>query len=212
MAIVPARGNSKGIPRKNIVPFCGYPLLAWTVACAQRCSSIHRVYVSTDDDEIAAITRQLGGLVIKRPAELSTDTAGSEAALLHALDSIDAGGASSIDAIVFLQATSPLREPEEIEGALARFEAENLDSLFSAALLEDMLIWRDQNGALSSWNYDYRRRQRRQDTHNVDQQFVETGSFYITKPALLRETQNRLGGKIGLWEVPFLEKFRNRFY
>lgn len=207
IAIIPARGDSKGIPRKNIINFCGYPLLAWTVACAQRCPQIKRVYVSTDDAEIASVTRKLGADVIERPAEFSTDTADSESALLHALDHIEANDSKRIDAIVFLQATSPLREPIEIERALKKFEAEALDSLFSAAELEDMLLWCEKTGELSSWNYDYAKRKRRQDASAEGRQFVETGSFYITKPDILRKNHNRLGGRIGLWKVPFWKSF-----
>jgi N-acylneuraminate cytidylyltransferase len=207
VAIIPARGGSKGIPRKNIVDFCGHPLVTWTIACCRRCRLINGTFVSTDDPEIAAIVRQYGAEVIVRPAELSTDTADSESALIHALDAIESGGRNPANAVLFLQATSPLREPAELEGALAKFEKEKLDSLFSAAELESTNIWREEGGCLRSWNYDFHNRKRRQDARKEAGQYVETGSFYITQPQLLREKHNRLGGVIGIWPVPFWKSF-----
>ena len=207
IAIIPARGGSKGIPRKNIVDFCGHPLVAWTIACCRRCRSVGGIFVSTDDPEIAAASRRYGAEVIDRPAELSTDTADSESALIHALDVVEAGGRKSVEAVLFLQATSPLREPAELDGALAKFEKEKLDSLFSAAELESMNIWREEGGRFQSWNYDFHNRKRRQDARNEARQYVETGSFYITRPQLLREKRNRLGGTIGVWPVPMWKNF-----
>ena len=207
VAIIPARGGSKGIPKKNLVDFCGQPLLAWTIACCRRCRAIKGVFVSTDDSEIAAAAKRYGAEVVARPPELSTDTADSESALIHALDFIESNKGERVDAVVFLQATSPLREPAELEGALAKFKAEKLDSLFSAAELEDMLIWREEAGRFQSWNYDFQNRKRRQEAGSEGRQFVETGSFYISTPRLLREKHNRLGGVIGIWPVPFWKSF-----
>ena len=207
VAIIPARGGSKGIPKKNLVDFCGQPLLAWTIACCRRSRLIKEVFVSTDDSEIAAVAKRYGAEVVVRPPELSTDTADSESALIHALDFIESNRKERVDAVVFLQATSPLREPAELDGALAKFKAEKLDSLFSAAELEDMLIWREEAGRFQSWNYDFQNRKRRQEAGNEGRQFVETGSFYISTPRLLREKHNRLGGVIGIWPVPFWKSF-----
>jgi N-acylneuraminate cytidylyltransferase len=207
VAIIPARGGSKGIPKKNIVGFCGHPLLAWSVSCCRQSRLIKGVFVSTDDPEIAAVARRYGAEAITRPPELSTDTADSESALIHALDFIESNKGERVDAVVFLQATSPLREPAELDGALAKFKVEKLDSLFSAAQLEDVLIWREEAGRFQSWNYDFQNRKRRQEAGSEGRQFVETGSFYISTPRLLREKHNRLGGDIGIWPVPFWKSF-----
>ena len=207
VAIIPARGGSKGIPRKNIIDFCGHPLLCLDAsAVAAGCRQTNGVFVSTDDPEISAVSRRYGAEVIVRPPELSTDTADSESAVIHALDVVEAGG-RAVDAVLFLQATSPLREPAELEGALAKFEGEKLDSLFSGAELEHRFIWQEADGRLQSWNYDFRHRKRRQDLSGQARQYIETGSFYITRPQLLRETRNRLGGRIGVWPVPFWKNF-----
>lgn len=87
IALIPARGGSKGLPRKNILPLCGKPLIAWSIEQA-RASQVDAVYVTTDDAEIASVSREWGAEVIDRPAELATDTASTEAALTHALGKI----------------------------------------------------------------------------------------------------------------------------
>src|SRR3954467_12096692 len=109
LAIIPARGGSKGIPRKNVRPFLGKPLLAHTIEHARLAPSVTRVVVSTDDAEIAAIAGRHGAEVVTRPADISGDVAGSEAALRHVLDHLEAAERYEPDLVVFLQATSPLR-------------------------------------------------------------------------------------------------------
>lgn len=86
IAIIPARGGSKGIPGKNLLPFCGKPLLAWSIEQALSSKYIKSVYVSSDDDEILEVAESYGAIGIKRPKELATDTSTSEEALLHTLN------------------------------------------------------------------------------------------------------------------------------
>jgi CMP-N,N'-diacetyllegionaminic acid synthase len=207
VAIIPARGGSKGIPRKNIIDFCGHPLIAWTIAAARRCSAIDGVFVSTDSAEIAAVARHYGAEVTNRPTEIAGDRATSESALLHACGEITHRHGQPPECVVFLQATSPLREASELDGALAKFKQEKLDSLFSASQPEDMLFWQQTPAGLNSINYDYASRKRRQDMGEESLLLVETGSFYVTRFALLQETQNRLGGRIGVWPVDFWKSF-----
>lgn len=199
-AIIPARGGSKGIPRKNLIDFCGAPLLYWTILQAQMTPGITDVYVSSDSTEILEFAGNNGAKTIVRPVELSGDKASSESALAHALSNLG----YEPDALVFLQATSPLRKPDDLDRALENFFAEKLDSLFSAAILEDFLIWEQTSaGEMQSFNYDYRARGRRQDRLP---QFVENGSFYLMTPSILR-AGNRLGGKIGLYMMDFWQSF-----
>jgi len=207
IAIIPARGGSKGIPRKNIIELCGHPLIAWTIGCCRECGSLEGIYVSTDDGEIAGVSRRYGAEVVERPAELATDTADSESAVIHALEAVETGLGKRADAVLFLQATSPLREASELEGALAKFQEEKLDSLFSAASLGGTFVWRRDGDRMESWNYDFNHRKRRQDIEGGARQYVETGSFYITRTQLLKERRNRLGGRIGIWEVPMWKRF-----
>lgn len=206
LAIIPARGGSKAIPRKNVLPFCGHPLLAWSIAAARRCRGIAGVTVSTDDAEIAAVARRYGAGVVQRPAELATDTSPSEAALMHAVGAWAAEGRTP-STVVFLQATSPLRETTELDAALDQFAREGCDSLFSAAVPADLLLWEQRGDGLRSLNYDYQRRTRRQDHDGSARLLIETGSFYIFRTALLMGTGNRLGGRIGACEVPLWKSF-----
>lgn len=200
-AIIPARGGSKGIPRKNIVDFCGRPLIAWSIEQALNSKYIDKVYVSTDDDEIADISKEYGAELIKRPREISTDTSSSEEALIHVLDTIG----WDWEYIVFLQATSPLRESSDIDGAINLIKQEGGDSLFSAVRLADFFLWKRQDGKLVSWSYDYKNRKRRQD---VEPTFLENGSIYVFKPEILRKYQNRLGGEISVWEMDSWKAFQ----
>ncbi|MBU1694416.1 MAG: acylneuraminate cytidylyltransferase family protein [Verrucomicrobia bacterium] len=201
IAIIPARGGSKAIPKKNIMDFCGHSLLAWTVAAARGCPAIDRVYVSTDCPEISAVARRYGAEVVRRPDDISGDRATSESALIHACREIEKAGRRP-DRVVFLQATSPVRESSELTGALEHFEKAGLDSLFSASVPEDLLVWWEEGGQLKSLNYDFRSRKRRQESEGGGRLLIETGSFYVTKTDLLLETGNRLGGRIGTWIVP----------
>lgn len=206
VAIIPARGGSKGIPRKNLIQFCGYPLISWSIAAARRCPRIDTVYVSTDCREIAAVSVEFGANIIERPAELATDQASSESALIHAANRLEETSGKP-DVIAMLQATSPLRETAELDHALQQFESDQCDSMFSAALAEDFLLWKGQPGRLASLNYDWKSRKRRQDADVGESVWVETGSFYLTRTDLLQATGNRLGGRIGVFEVPIWKGF-----
>ena len=130
VAIIPARGGSKGIPRKNIKEFNGRPLIDYTIKAAQGCSFISEVYISTEDEEIARVAKRLGAKVIVRPEEFATDDASTEAVLTHFVEQVDA------DYYVLLQATSPFTTPEELNRACYVIENnEDYDSLASFTVL-----------------------------------------------------------------------------
>lgn len=204
VAIILARGGSKGIPHKNLINFAGKPLLAWSILQARAAESVDHVYVSSDSDAILDVAAQYGARIIKRPDELSTDTATSESALLHALDAIAADLGTEPERIVFLQATSPLREPSDIDGAVAAFVLQGADSLFSDAVLDDFCAWQEEDGALKGKTFDPFNRGRRQDRKPL---YLENGSIYVFKPSLLRQTGNRLGGKIARYSMDFWKSF-----
>ena len=191
VAIIPARGGSKGIFKKNIIDFSEAPLLSWTIRQTQHSKYVDSVYVSSDDDEILNISESYGALTIRRPENISGDFASSESCLHHFLQQVD-----NVDVVLFLQPTSPLRETKDIDEAIEKFIEGNYDSMFSATELKDFFIWTIKKDQLKSYNYDYRNRKRRQD---ISDQVVENGSFYLFKPEVLYEHSNRLGGNIGFY-------------
>lgn len=196
VAFLPARGGSKGIPGKNIRPLAELPLIAHSILFAQSSHLIDRTYVTTDDPEIASVSHRYGASVIQRPAELATDSASSESALLHALEVLEADGIDP-ELIVFLQCTSPLRSSSDIDRAIQQLREEEADSLLSVSP-SHRFLWHRVDGVAKPINYDYRQRKRRQD---MNPQYVENGSIYIFKPWVLKELGNRLGGKISLYEM-----------
>ena len=197
LAIIPARGGSKGLPRKNVRLLNGKPLLAYSIEQAHAAAPVTRTVVSTDDDEIAGVAREYGAEVIKRPPELATDTASSEAALQHVLDYLRETEGYEPDLVVFLQATSPVRTPGDIERAIGLLQDEDADSLVSVTPWHG-LNWTRENGEAKSVTFDYRRRPRRQE---LPPAFRENGSIFVFKPWVIRKLGNRLGGKIALFEM-----------
>lgn len=203
-AIILARGGSKGIPKKNILEFCGKPLLAWSIEQCLQASSVNTVWVSSDDDQILRIAEIYGAKLIKRPEEISGDTATSESGWLHAADYIEGKGVN-LDAILAPQVTSPLRKPGDIDRAVEKFILEDLDSLFASSIVDDLFFWGEgRDGVMTSINYDYKHRKRRQD---LQKQIIESGSFYLFDSKTLRLTNNRFGKRIGYYEMELWQMF-----
>jgi CMP-N,N'-diacetyllegionaminic acid synthase len=203
VAIIPARGGSKRIPRKNLLVVGGLPLVGHSIRHA-RDASVDEVYVSTEDPEIAQVAAAFGAEVIQRPAELAGDEATSESSLLHVLDARADRGLADPDLVVFLQPTSPIRRPGDIDRAVGTLTAAGADSLFSACE-NNRLIWALNRGELRSVNYDYRSRQREQD---MAVQYRENGSIYVFRPEILRMHRNRLGGRIAVHEMDYWSSFQ----
>lgn len=204
LCIIPARGGSKGVKRKNLRPLCGVPLIEYSVRHALSAPLVHRTVVSTDDDEIAGVTLRLGAGVVARPPELSGDTATSESALLHALEHLERAEGYRPRLVVFLQATSPLRRAGSIDAAVRTLLDQKCDSVFSACASHEFL-WRLRAGVPEAINYDPARRPRRQD---MAPQYRENGSIFVTRTDVLRTTGNRLGGRTGVFEMSALESFQ----
>ena len=197
VAVIPARGGSKGVPRKNLRRVGRLPLIARAIRSARAADGIDRVVVSTDDAEIAAAAREWGAEVVTRPAELSGDTASSESALLHALDELARLGID-VGILVFLQATSPFIDPADLDAAVERVRAGESDTVFSAVESWGFL-WRTDAAGASGINHDHRSRPRRQER---EPEFLETGAFYVMDAAGFRRAQHRFFGRIGLALVP----------
>ena len=183
LAIIPARGGSKGIPRKNIRELAGKPLIAYTIEAALSSRVIDKVVVSTEDREIAALVREYGIEVINRPQELATDTAATEPVLEHAIQFLEKQENYRPDIIVLLQATSPLRQSRHIQEAMGEFLNSNCDSLLSVCL-SHMFIWRIRENGAKPLNYDYRQRPRKQDMpQEIDSEF----DFWLCQQAILKK-------------------------
>ena len=202
VAIILARGGSKGLPGKNIRPFCGKPLLAWTIENC-RDGGIEDIFVSSDSDEILEVGLQYGAKIIKRPDEISLDISSSESGWQHGLDRAEEL-LGEFDWVFAPQVTSPLRDKSDVQSGIELAKTGNYDSLFSCNVIEDFFIWEDKDGSMNSVNYDWRNRKRRQD---IEQRYVENGSFYLFKSEILRKFLNRLGGRIGKVEMDSWKMF-----
>ena len=203
-AIILARGGSKGIPGKNIIDFCGKPLLAWTIEQCLDSKLINEIWVSSDDHKILDIAKNYGVMCIERPFEISNDESSSESGWLHAIDFIHSKNIDT-ELIVAPQVTSPLRESKDFDLAIEKLISNNFDSLFSASTVSDMFFWeKNEKGDLVSVNYNYKNRKRRQ---NFQEQIIENGSFYMFKPNILKRDNNRIGGKIGHFKMEFWKMF-----
>lgn len=196
-AIIPARGGSKGVPGKNLRRVGGIPLVVRAIRAA-RAAGIPLIVVSTDDDEIALVSAAAGARVVRRPAELSGDTASSESAILHALDELDAAG-ERIDIVAFLQATSPFLPSDALAAAVARVGADEADSVFAAHETYGFLWERAADGGAVALNHDAAHRPRRQDR---TPHHLETGAFYVFRADAFRRSRHRFFGRIAIAEVP----------
>ena len=200
VALVPARGGSKGIPRKNLARVGGVPLVVRSVRHALAAPSIDAVYVSTDDPEVAEVSRRAGAQIVDRPASIAGDTASTESAVEHFLTELEARG-ESCDVVVLLQCTSPFREPGQLEAAVERFMSTGCDGMLSAVRFPGF-VWRREASGDRPLNYDPLHRPRRQE---IDDAFLETGSFYVFSRTAFERSGSRLSGRIEVFEVPLAD-------
>lgn len=200
VAIIPARGGSKEIPRKNIRPLAGKPMLAWTIEAALASRRVSRVVVSTDDAEIRGVSLHYGAEVVMRPAELATEFSRSEDALLHALDHLRDVDKYDPDVLVFLQCTSPLTIGPDIDGAIDMFIENRMDTVFSVTETHGFLWRQAEDGTATGVNHDPSCRIRRQDRR---QEFQENGAIYVMRCAGFRKCHNRFFGRTGMFRMPY---------
>ena len=200
ISIIPARGGSKSIPKKNLIDFMGKPLIAQTIEQSLSTSMINRTIVSTDCQEIAGVATKHGAEIFKRPDSISGDEASTESAMMHVLNTLKEKENYIPEIVVLLQATSPLRKKNDIKNAIDYFIDNKADSLISGAQFEDFLFWEKNNKNWLAVNYNPQNRMRRQDRKP---QFVENGSIYMFKPDILYKFNNRIGGKMLLFQMEF---------
>lgn len=198
LAVVPARGGSKAIPRKNVRLVAGEPLLGYVLREARRSRRLTRLVVSTDDSEIATVAGAYGAEVLRRPPEISGDKATSEEALLHALDSLRATEGYEPDVLVFLQCTSPLTVAADIDGTVECLLAEGADSAV-AVMPFHYFIWQRRDGDGVGVNHMKLVRPMRQDR---EPQFLEAGAVVVMRTLGFREAKHRFFGRTALYEMP----------
>lgn len=194
--LITARGGSKGIPRKNLQIVGGKPLVVRSIEAALSCAITGSVFVSTDDDEIAEVSRESGAHVIRRPSELSTDTSTSESAVLHFLDMRDLTRGK----VVLVQPTSPFLNGEDLTRVI---ECCNQFDSCLTVYESHAFLWRaDIGGGGIGVNHDFRVRLRRQDMPSNE--FVENGAAFGMDIEGFRKFKHRFFGRIGLVVMPKL--------
>jgi len=202
LVVIPVRGGSKGVPRKNLRDVAGKPLVVWSIEQALAVPGDVRVVVSTDDPEIAEVARAAGAEVpFLRPAELAQDTTATEPVVVHAIEQLAAEGYHPFG-VVLLQATSPIRLPGTVARAVARFAVGDVDSLVGV-VPQTPFLWHLTDPP--SAEYDVDRRPRRQELDARSFLYRETGSLYVTRPHLYLEQGNRIGGRVELFVMDELE-------
>lgn len=199
LALIPARGGSKGIPGKNIRDLHGKPLLVYSIQAAQQAATVDRVIVSTDDERIAEVAKSAGADVIKRPAEISGDSASSEAALLHALEVLGNDEEYYPDLLVFLQCTSPLTKAKDIDCAVEKLLQVKADTCLTVAPFHYYLWFEDESGEASGINHNKISRPLRQQREN---QFIETGAVYVMRVQGFLQEKHRFFGKTVMSIMP----------
>ena len=193
-AVIPARGGSKGVPRKNVRLFGGRPLIAHTIDAARRALTLNRVIVSTDDEEIARVARECGAEVpFVRPADLSGDHVPTLPVLQHAARWLEETCGEAVDAIVTLQPTSPFRRVEHIEEAVARWRETGADAVVTVCVAERSPYWM---GTLSGDRFlpliqDFEAYRSRQTLPTV---YRLNGAVYVTSRRMLFDEARILGG------------------
>lgn len=192
IAIIPARGGSKGVPRKNVRPLCGKPLILWSIESALAARSISRVVVSTDDPEIAAVSQRAGAEVVWRPAELSGDLAASEAALLHALEVLNV----EEGVLAFIQCTAPLILPADIDGTIAALDG--ADSAFTATP-SHRFLWRSSPDGVRPLGHDRGSRLMRQ---QMTGEYMEVGAVYAVRIERFLDEKTRFAGRTAIYPIP----------
>ena len=192
IAFIPARGGSKSIPEKNIKYFCGKPLIYWNLHELQK-SEVDEIVVATDSDNIKLVVESFKFSKVKvydRSSENSQDTSSTESVMIEYINSSDLLGS---DTFMLVQTTSPFTQTSHFNEGLELFN--NHDSILSCCISKKF-IWKEDGQAL---NYDIYNRPRRQDYKG---DLIENGAFYISSVSDIKETGNRISGKIGIYQMP----------
>lgn len=185
LAIIPARGGSKRLPRKNILDLCGKPLIAYSIEAGLESKYIDKVVVSSDDEEILSVAQKFKADIIRRPDELANDTATTFDTLQHTIESLS----KKYDYTVLLQPTSPLRNSQHIDEAIEFLNSKNADAVISVCEMEHSPLWAntlDQSLSMGGRKFlkDEVLNKRSQD---LEKYYRLNGAIYICKTNLLLE-------------------------
>ncbi|MDO5527416.1 MAG: HAD hydrolase family protein [Prevotella sp.] len=195
IAFIPVRGGSKSIPLKNIKSFCGKPLVCWNIEALEACPKVDEIIVATDSDDIWNTVESRNykkTTLYRRSAENACDTASTESVML---EYINYAHLAEDSIFMLVQATSPLTETKHFTEALQMYAKGRYDSIITC-VRNYRFFWNEDG---TSMNYDYMNRPRRQ---NFKGMLMENGAFYINKVGNILSYGNRLGGKIGIYEMP----------
>ena len=185
LAIIPARGGSKRLPRKNVLDLNGKPLIAYSIEAGLDSSYIDKVVVTSDDDEILTISKKYGAVTINRPNELASDIATTFDAIKHAVDNCE-----KYDYIVLLQPTSPLRNEKHIDEAVELLESKKSNAVVSVCEMEHSPLWSntlDESLSMAGFLKDEALNKRSQD---LEKYYRLNGAIYICKTEKLLEEKS----------------------
>ncbi|MGB7208327.1 MAG: acylneuraminate cytidylyltransferase family protein [Pyrinomonadaceae bacterium] len=203
LGIIPARGGSKGVPRKNIKILCGKPLLAYTIEHALNARRLTRTILSTEDTEIAEVGMSWGiDVPFLRPKELSEDVSPTLPVVQHALETLERKG-ERYDAVCILQPTNPLRRPDDIDNCIELLEKTEADSVISVLPVPseynpNWVYWKSEDGRLGLVTGENEPITRRQD---LPPAFHREGSVYVTRTCVVRTQQSLYGESILGYEI-----------
>jgi len=199
LAIIPARGGSKRLPRKNILPLAGKALIGYSIEAALNCKAISRVVVTSDDDEILSLSKTFGADTIKRPKELASDTASTFDAIKHAIEGVE----EEYENIILLQPTSPLRKATHIDEAVTLFREQKADAVVSVCEMDHSPLWSntlDKSLSMEGFISDEILNKRSQD---LELYYRLNGAIYIAKrDKLLAEKTFFLKKNIFAYKMP----------
>lgn len=199
LAIIPARGGSKGIKLKNLKKLNNVPLITYTINASKNSKKVSRTIVSTDHKGIEKIAKKNGAEVIQRPKKLGTDKTSLEPVVDHVLEHLKKHEKYQPDVIIILQGTSPLRNAKHIDESLEKFLKYNFDSLISG-FTADYFSWEKINEKhIIPIDFDPKKRPNRQEKRR---QFFENGAIFISKYSSFKNNKCRVSGKVGFYEMP----------
>jgi CMP-N,N'-diacetyllegionaminic acid synthase len=204
LGVIPARGGSKGVPRKNIRMLAGKPLLAYTIECARAARSLERVILSTEDEEIAEVGRRWGVEVpFLRPVELAQDDTPTLPVIQHAVRFLEERG-ERFDAVMILQPTSPLRSPEDIDGAVGLMEQTGCDSVIAFVEVGEHHPARMKmvDETLRVSDPPFAEEVEGMPRQMLPRLYLRAGSVYLTRTSVLMKTNRISGDDCRAWIVP----------